>query len=285
MPATGGDATEPHSSPYDGGHYLLEHSFIPIHGVGESREVAIWRSGIRTWHDFLEKRSFKYPWLARLSPKVEESLERLNDRDAFFFHSNLPSTERWRLYDAFKTNCGFLDIETTGLDPSTDTITVAGLFNGRGLKTFIRGKNLEELIPEIKRHSLLVTYGGSCFDLPFIRGQFNVTHLCDAHIDPRYVLARLGYKGRLKRIEKRFGLQRKGPIAEVDGSVAPLLWRQYKSGSSKALETLIRYNAEDATSLQVLMQKAYALSLKKIPIHVAAQLRVVGNQSYQMLVM
>lgn len=249
---------------------MLEHSFIHIHGVGESREVAIWRSGIRTWHEFLEKRPFKYPWLARLLPQVEESLERLNDRDAFFFHSNLPSTQRWRLYDAFKTNCGFLDIETTGLDPSTHTITVAGLLNGRGLKTFIRGKNLGELIPEMKRHSLLVTYGGSCFDLPFIREQLNVTHLCDAHIDLRYVLARLGYRGGLKRIEQKLGLQRKGPIAKVDGSVAPLLWRQYEGGSYRALEALIRYNAEDVTSLQVLMEKAYALSLKKIPIHIAS---------------
>jgi uncharacterized protein YprB with RNaseH-like and TPR domain len=199
-----------------------------------------------------------------------ESFERLNDRDAFFFYSNLPSTQRWRLYDAFKTSCAFLDIETTGLDPRTHEITVAGLFDGRRLRTFIRGKNLDELIPEIKRHSLLVTYGGSCFDLPFIRSKFHVTHLCDAHIDLRYVLARLGYKGGLKKIEERFGLLRKGPIAELTGSVAPLLWWQYKrSGSSKALEALIRYNAEDVTSLQALMQRAYALSLKKMPIHVA----------------
>lgn len=69
------------------------------------------------------------------------------------------------------------------------------------------------------------------------------------HIDlSRYVLGRLGYKGGLKQIEQKFGLQRKGPIAEVDGSVAPLLWRRY--------------------NLQALMEKAYALSLKKIPIHV-----------------
>jgi uncharacterized protein YprB with RNaseH-like and TPR domain len=136
------------------------------------------------------------------------------------------------------------------------------------LKTFIQGKNLDELIPEIKRYSLLVTYGGSCFDLPFIRRQFKVTRICDAHIDLRYILARLRYKGGLKRIERKFGLQRKGLIAEVDGSVAPLLWRQYKSGSSKALEALVRYNAQDVTVLQALMEKAYALSLKKIPINV-----------------
>jgi uncharacterized protein YprB with RNaseH-like and TPR domain len=111
---------------------LLEHSFIHIYGVGESREVAIWRSGIGTWHDFLEKQSFKYPWLERLSPQVEESLERLKNRDASFFHSNLPSDQRWRLYDAFKEYCAFLDVETTGLNPHGDTITVAGLFDGKG---------------------------------------------------------------------------------------------------------------------------------------------------------
>ena len=136
------------------------------------------------------------------------------------------------------------------------------------MKTFIKGKNLEELVPEIKKYSLLVTYGGSCFDLPFIRKEFHLANPCDAHIDLRYVLHRLGHQGGLKQIERKFGLLRKGPIGKVDGWLAPLLWNEYKRGRSEALKALVRYNAEDVVNLRILMEKAFTLSLKKIPVRV-----------------
>ena len=92
--------------------------------------------------------------------------------------------------------------------------------------------------------------------------------LCDAHIDLRYVLHRLGYKGGLKRIENRFHMTREGPIQDVDGWTATLLWREFKRGNSKALDALIRYNAEDVVNLQLLMEKAYSMHLRKLPIRV-----------------
>jgi len=192
----------------------------------------------------------------------------LQKRDASFFHSNLPSAQRWRLYDEFKTDCAFFDIETTGLFPGENKITVAGLFDGKELKTFTRGKNLDELVPELDKYSLIVTYGGSCFDLPFIKREFKLDHVAPAHIDLRYVLSRLGCKGGLKPIERRFRLVRKGPIAKVDSWVAPILWKEYRRGSSKALEALIRYNAEDVVNLKSLMERSYVLSLRKMPIDV-----------------
>jgi len=236
-------------------------------GVGEHRELDLWGSGIKTWQDSLEKRLPKYPWFERLLPQVEESIQRLENRDAQFFYSNLPSTQRWRLYDEFKNSCAFLDIETTGL-LGDGVITVAGLFDGKELKTFIKGKNLKELAPEIKKYSLLVTYGGSTFDLPFIRRQFHLDTPCDAHIDLQYMLRRLGYKGGLKQVERKFGISRKGPIRRVNGEHAPLLWKEYKRGRYKALEALIRYNAEDIINLRLLMEKAFKLSLEKIPLPV-----------------
>lgn len=247
---------------------MLRHSFIHLSGVGEHRELAIWKSGIRTWQAFLEKKSFTHTWLVRLFPQIEESLQRLEQRDAPFFYSNLPSGQRWRLYDEFKANCAFLDIETTGLSSRESKITVAGLFDGKELKTFVRGRNLDEFVAELSKYSLIITYGGSCFDLPFIKAEFELDYVSPAHIDLRYVLHRLGHKGGLKAIEKRFNLLREGPIARVDGWIAPLLWTEYRRGSSKALEALIRYNAEDIVNLRTLMEKSYILSLSKIPIDV-----------------
>ena len=247
---------------------MLKHSFIHMLGVSEAREFAIWKTGIRTWQDFVAASSCKYPWFKQLSPQVEESVRRLEEDDVWFFYSNLPGTHRWRLYNEFRKNCAFLDIETTGLVPPRDKITVAGIYDGKALKTFIQGKNLDELLPEMKKHPLIVTYGGSCFDLPFIRKQFRVVDLCDAHIDLRYVLYRLGYKGGLKRIENRFHMTREGPIQKVDGWTATLLWKEFKRGNAKALDALIRYNAEDVVNLQLLMEKAYSMQLRKLPIRV-----------------
>ena len=85
-------------------------------GVSEAREFAIWKTGIRTWHDFVAASSTKYPWFKRLSSQVEESVTRLEKNDISFFYSNLPNSQRWRLYNEFGQNCAFLDIETTGLD-------------------------------------------------------------------------------------------------------------------------------------------------------------------------
>jgi len=235
--------------------------------VGEQREGVLWRSGVETWQDFLDQKPQKWSRFNRLSPWVEESIERLESRDAQFFYSNLPSSQRWRLYDAFRHDCAFLDIETTGL-VNVGVITVAGLFNGKELKTFIRGQNLKQFVSEIKRYSLVVTYGGSCFDIPFIKKEFNVADPCNAHIDLRYVLHRLGHTGGLKQNEGKFGLSREGPIAKMDGWLAPALWMEYKRGRSEALEALIRYNAEDIVSLRTLMEKSFELCLKKVPLEV-----------------
>jgi hypothetical protein len=236
-------------------------------GVGEQRELTLWRSGVKTWQDFLDSKFQEHPWFKRLSPWVEESIQRLENEDSLFFYSNLPSDQRWRLYHEFKNNCAFLDIETTGfLDGGV--ITVAGLFDGKELKTFIKGKNLKELVPEIKKYSLIVTYGGSCFDLPFIKKEFRLADPCDAHIDLRYVLDRLGHRGGLKQVESKFGLSREGPIGKVDGWLAPLLWKEYKRGKSEALKALVRYNAEDIVNLRTLMEKSFTLSLKKMPVRV-----------------
>jgi hypothetical protein len=43
---------------------------------------------------------------------------------------------------------------------------------------------------------------------------------------------------------------------------------EYKRGKPEALDALIRYNAEDIVSLRTLMEKSFALYLKKVPLEV-----------------
>ena len=81
----------------------------------------------------------------------------------------LPLSEMWRLYDYFKNDAVYLDIETSGLG-RYDTITMIGLFDGISTKTMIRDINLDlkGLQNELQRYKLIVTFNGATFDIHFI---------------------------------------------------------------------------------------------------------------------
>ena len=66
-----------------------------------------------------------------------------------------------------------------------------------------------------------MTYNGKSFDIPFIESHFGAK-LTHAHIDLRYILASLGYRGGLKGCEKQLGIDR-GDLKNVDGYFAVLL--------------------------------------------------------------
>jgi len=180
----------------------------------------------------------------------------------------LPPGELWRLYPEFSEKIAFLDIETTGLYLGADVITLIGLFDGQDTKVFIRGINLEEFAQEIKKYSLIVTFNGKRFDIPFIRRTLGELPPYQAHIDLLYPLRKLGYRGGLKAIEAQLGLEREGALKEADGFLAVLLWHEYQQGNKPALDTLIRYNLEDVVNLQYLADVAYNEAVARLPIKV-----------------
>jgi uncharacterized protein YprB with RNaseH-like and TPR domain len=154
----------------------------------------------------------------------------------------------------------FLDIETTGLSP-WDKITTIALYNGTSVRYYVQGDNLDQFPEDIQAYELIITYNGKTFDLPFIRARM-ACPLDQAHIDLRYVLAGLGFKGGLKRCEKAMGIDR-GDLTGVDGSFAVILWQEYcRTGDSKALDTLLAYNIEDVINLETLMIRAYNMNLE-----------------------
>ncbi len=95
-----------------------------------------------------------------------------------------------------------------------------------------------------------------------------------AHIDLRFFLRRLGYRGGLKTIERECNLSRGSDIDGMDGFDAVLLWRAYQEGDRSALERLLRYNTADIVHLKPLMERGYEemrahmLSLCKAPTFV-----------------
>ena len=128
----------------------------------------------------------------------------------------------------------------------------------------MQGQNLNDFIEDIQKYKVIVSYNGKSFDIPFIENYFNI-RLDHAQIDLRYVLYSLGYRGGLKGCERQLGMDR-GDLSDIDGFFAVLLWNEYKkTGSQKALDSLLAYNVQDTVNLENLMVAAYNLKLKETP--------------------
>ena len=114
---------------------------------------------------------------------------------------------------------------------------------------------------------LLVTFNGSQFDVPFFASPtLPQARLDQAHIDLRFVLASLGFKGGLKVIENRLGLRRDPTIQDVDGFEAVRLWHRYQRGDKAALQKLILYNMTDVANLVELAEIGVGLKSARVAL-------------------
>ena len=250
---------------------MLKQTFRHIQGIGERTEKRLWKAGVTSWEQFLDN-----PTLGRLPQwrqdearfELERSLIALEKRDAQYFITRLPHQLHWRLYAEFSERVAYLDIETTGLGAEESMITVIGIYDGERPRVYVHGQNLEQFVRDIDTFTLLVTYNGKQFDLPFLRTKLGIP-LKQAHIDLRYPLAALGYRGGLKKIEKRLGLERPGLVSQLDGWCAVVLWRYYERGEAGALETLLHYNLEDVIHLPALLAEVYNTTVRDMPFPVA----------------
>ena len=249
---------------------MLKQTFRHIQGIGEKTERRLWKAGATCWEYLLAHPTLgSLPrWLQDESRfELERSLTALEKRDAQYFLTKLPHQLHWRLYPEFSERVAYLDIETTGLGAQEAMVTVIGLYDGERSQVYVHGQNLEQFVTDIDAFTLLVTYNGKQFDLPFLRTKLGIP-LNQAHIDLRYPLATLGYKGGLKKIEKLMGLERPGLVSQLDGWCAVVLWRYYERGESGALETLLHYNLEDVVHLPALLAKVYNTSIQQLPFPV-----------------
>ncbi len=239
---------------------MLRNTFIHIPGIGPATEQKIWASGIRTWEDARDllggSPARAVPSRAKLNLHVPGSIRALEKGDAGFFSRLAHFGETWRCYSEFRSQCVFLDIETTGLTPSYDEVTVVGTYDGKSYKSFVKGRNLSELAKELQKHAVVVTFNGSGFDLPFLRPKFAAA-LPEIHIDLRWTSYKLGYHGGLKEIEPKFGVHRPKRLSGMDGFDAVVLWDRYRAGNVGALDRLIDYNRADVVGLKTIMEQCY----------------------------
>ena len=247
---------------------MLKNTFIHIPGIGVKTEQRLWESGIRDWDNLLSDIPMPVSQLRRsmITQKIQESTRYLDCNNPIFFSNLMPSNQCWRLFPEFRKSTVYLDIETTGLDGYFNDITAIALYDGQSIKIYVQGQNLDDFPEDIRRYKVIVSYNGKCFDVPFIERYFNI-QLNHAHIDLRYVLHSLGFRGGLKGCENQLGMDR-GNLRGIDGYFAVLLWNEcQKNNDQKALDTLLAYNVQDTVTLENLMVIAYNMKLKDTPFY------------------
>ena len=246
---------------------MIQNSFIMLDKVDYKTEQNIWNQGIYNWDAFLNAQKIKgisHMRKAYYDRQLLKARNALYDSDFSYFIDKLPQSEMWRLYEYFKDECVFLDIETSGVSDKAD-IVVVGLFDGLDTKTMIKDINLDfySLKRELAKYKLIVTFNGSTFDIPFIKKRYPDLLPNIPNFDLRVACSRVGLTGGLKEIEKKLGIRRNNIIEKMYGGDPLLLWRMFRaSGDDYYLNLLVEYNEEDVFNLKKIADYVYNI-LKK----------------------
>src|SRR3972149_11542654 len=125
---------------------MIRNTFSILNGIGEKLERRLWRDGILTWNDFIGTNNIQF-----ISPErkaffdwsLSTASQKLDEMDATFFARTVKRREHWRLFEIFKKDALYLDIETNGLQPGRGGyVTVVGLYDGYDWRCLIAGENL-----------------------------------------------------------------------------------------------------------------------------------------------
>lgn len=241
---------------------MIEHTFQMLPSVGAKKEKALWESDILSWDDFLSADSIdcvKPALKERSDPIVMQAAELLKDDDSFALADLIPKSEHWRMFDHFKDDAAYLDIETDGLSRDA-LVTVVTVHRKDRTYTLTEGFDLdpESLSKALEGSKILVTYNGSCFDVPVLRNSFPEVDLDIPQYDLRFASRKVGYKGGLKPLEIELGIHRSEDILDVDGAMAVHLWHQWKrNGDEDALNILQEYNRADTVNLEYIAGVIY----------------------------
>lgn len=263
---------------------MITNSFMFLEKITAARERKLWRQGILNWDDFLKAKRIKGISAAAkiyYDRKIIEARRQLHEGNSSHFAEKMPQTEHWRLYEFFKEEAVYLDIETDGLSDNND-VTVVGIFDGYDTKTMIRRVNLDWqlLRKELQKYKIVVTFNGSVFDLPFMKKRYGEVIPRLPHYDLRFSCSRIGLKGGLKAIEKKLNIRRSQIIEKICGGDAAQLYRMWRgSGDDYYLRLLVEYNEEDVINLKRIAEHTY----KKLGESLFAHNAQEGKRSPQLV--
>ncbi|MCL4459677.1 MAG: ribonuclease H-like domain-containing protein [Chloroflexi bacterium] len=157
----------------------------------------------------------------------------------------------------------YLDIETTGLSPIRDSITVIGLCladdsHYKLIQLVGEGITKHNLLQALQGVQVIYTYNGTQFDLSFITVSLGIDldKLCKHH-DLMLDCWKNDFYGGFKATEAALGIKRQ--LKGINGAEAVRLWRKYKvDQDQESLAVLLQYNKEDVLNLKLLKDKLYA---------------------------
>ena len=241
---------------------MITHTFQLIPSVGAKKEQAIWETGVRSWDDFLASDrvgTMRPEAKERGDVLITQASELLDDGNSRDLAEMLPKGEVWRMFDRFKDDAVYLDIETDGLSRDS-TVTVVTV-HGRGdTVTLTHGIDLgpETLADAVDGASMIVSFNGSCFDIPVLRNSFPTIDFDIPQFDLRFSSRKVGYRGGLKPLEIQLGITRSDDIEGVDGADAVRLWKMWeKHGDRDSLDILTEYNRADTVNLERIAEIIY----------------------------
>ncbi len=242
---------------------MIESTFVLLKGIGEHTERRLWENGVEDWHAFLARDTIPGISPARKQAydhDLSSAMRHLREGCAQHFCRCLKPRDHWRLFETFRSNAVFLDIETTGDPAPQGDVTVVGLYAQGRMTSLVQGRSLTEarLQRELSQYDLIVTFFGSIFDLPFLRAKFPGLVVDCPHFDLCFAARRLGLGGGLKRIESELGIHRQSDLQGLDGWEAVRLWNRWRQGQASALELLLRYNEADTKNLEPLAELLYS---------------------------
>lgn len=238
---------------------MLRSTFIHVPGVKAEGERSLWRQGAATWSDIAaepSKYSIDGVQSASLARVIKNSEKRLDERDYRYFGNRIPQREHWRVFPEWEDRLLYLDIETDG-GWAGSSITMIGCYDGSEYRVFIKGKDLDAFPSYLEHFGTLVTFFGAGFDVPMLKRLYFTLPFDQMHIDLCPAMRRLGYRGGLKKIERALGIARDSDTDGLTGRDAITLWKHYARGDKRALDLLVKYNAEDVVNLKTLMNFAY----------------------------
>lgn len=233
---------------------MIRRSFVFLDKISRRKERQLWQQGIKDWSDFLHAsvvRGISARAKAYYDRRIREAQQALQDDDSAYFIGKLPAKELWRLWDYFREQAGFLDLEID----SRGKVIVVGISSYYNTNFFVRGVNLEKLLieKELAKYKILVTFNGGSFDVPKLKKQFQIA-VAIPHLDLKPLCVNLGWEGGLKKVEKRLELKRP---PHLRGNPVEL-WKAFQaSGDREYLELLLEYNREDVENLKGVMERVY----------------------------